>query len=319
MPRGRGGVRRVAPRHRRVRGRRRVRHAAVGAHQRPGPHRARAGAVHAPARPRRRARRRRHHRVVGRRRALLRDAERVEHRRRSSTRSQARRRTARSSVADVTADRAVLAVQGPRRGRSSRPCIAEAAAVARFAVRRRVGGAPVRRGHRLHGRGRRRDPRARRPRPPRCGTRSSTPASRPPGSARATRCASKPGCRCTATSSARASRRCRPGSGGSCAGTRATSAGTAPLEAERERGRRPPPARARRSTAARPARGAAACAATARVDRRGHERQLLADARARDRARRSCRPTSPTATASPSTCAGREVPAIVTKLPFVRR
>ena len=80
VPRARGRVRRVAPRLGARPRRRRVRHAAVGAHQRPRPHRARAGAVHPPARPRRRARRRRHHRVVGRAGRLPRDAERVEHR-----------------------------------------------------------------------------------------------------------------------------------------------------------------------------------------------------------------------------------------------
>ena len=56
-------------------------------------------AVHAPARSGRRARRRRHHRVVGRRRSLLRDAERVEHRRaaRRVRRRASRTPTARSS------------------------------------------------------------------------------------------------------------------------------------------------------------------------------------------------------------------------------
>ena len=117
-------------------------------------------------------------------------------------------------AADITATRAVLAVQGPQ-------ARAMLATVSRrggrgAAVRRASGRRVDRRGHRLHGRGRRRDPRARGRARRRCGTRSSRPGSRRPGSARATRCGSKPGCRCTATSSARASRRCRPGSAGSC-------------------------------------------------------------------------------------------------------
>ena len=56
-------------------------------------------------------------------------------------------------------------------------------------------------GHRLHRRGRRRAARARRGGRRVLAARCSTPASRPPASARATRCGSRPGCRCTATSS----------------------------------------------------------------------------------------------------------------------
>ena len=58
----------------------------------------------------------------------------------------------------------------------------------------------------------------------RSGTRCFRPASDRPGSAPATRSAWRPDCRSTATSWARGSRRCRPGSAGSSAGTRATSA-----------------------------------------------------------------------------------------------
>ena len=64
------------------------------------------------------------------------------------------------------------------------------------------------------------------------------PASRPRDWAHATPCGSKPACRCTATSSGRASRRCRRAWAGWCAGTRATSAAGAALDAERSRGRR---------------------------------------------------------------------------------
>ena len=84
----------------------------------PGP-----GAVHAPARPRRRARRRRHHRLVGRTRALLRHAERVEHR--PAARALARQPVdapSRRHRADITASRAVLAVQGPHAARSCARC-----------------------------------------------------------------------------------------------------------------------------------------------------------------------------------------------------
>ncbi len=69
-------------------------------------------------------------------------------------------------------------------------------------------------GHRLHRRGRRRDRGRRTTAPPRSvATRSSARGSRRPGSARATRCAWRPACRCTATSSRRRSRPSRPGSG----------------------------------------------------------------------------------------------------------
>jgi len=62
------------------------------------------------------------------------------------------------------------------------------------------------------------------------------PASRQPGSARATRCASKPACRCTATSSGRASRRLQAGLGWVVRFDKGDFRGQAPLEAERDRG-----------------------------------------------------------------------------------
>ena len=128
----RGGVRRLAPRHRRVRGPGAFDAAPVAAHQRPRPDRARAGAVHASARSRRRARRRRHHRVVGRRRALPRDAERVEHRS-SCSRALGEGRPGRDGAVDVRrhhgergrargAGPAGARPAGARSSRTRRPC-----------------------------------------------------------------------------------------------------------------------------------------------------------------------------------------------------
>ena len=166
---------------------------------------------------------------------------------------------------------------------------------------RRRGGAPprcsavefdgvagLRRGHRLHGRGRRRAARARGRRT--CGVAGGARRRRDAGRARRARHPAARGRarRCTATSSAPASRRCRPGSAGSSAGTRATSAAAPLLEAERERG-------VARHLVGLLAEGRqiprAECAVL--VDggpgtggrRRGHERQLLAHARAGHRAR----------------------------------
>ena len=224
MPRARGRVRRVAPRLGARARRGRVRHAAVGVHQRPRPHRARARAVHAPARSRRRARRRRHHRVVGRAGRVPRDAQRVEHRSRSSTRCgeaavvPRRRRVRRSTTSPPT--RVVLAVQGPearellapvaaRRGRGRRGSRVERGRPTPVAPRAgsRAPATPARtassctcpptRRSRCWQRAARRRDHARRARAP------------------ATRCGSKPGCRCTATSSGRESRRSgRAGLGG---------------------------------------------------------------------------------------------------------
>ena len=119
--------------------------------------------------------------------------------------------------------------------------------------------------------------------PPPCGTPWSAPASPRRAWAPATRCGSRPACRCTATSSAPASPRCRPGSAGSWPGTRATSGAARPLAAERERGvdahaagprgRGPPPARG-------PTRPVLV---DGEAVGRGHQRQLLADARPRHR------------------------------------
>ncbi len=122
--------------------------------------------------------------------------------------------------ADVTATRAVLAVQGPEARALLTHVDPEAAATPRFAVRR-VGDLVVagtgytgEDGVELHvGAG-------------------AAPAlwdalCDPPGSAHATRCGSRRASRCTVTSLGRVSRRCKRDSGGWSAGTRASSAATA--------------------------------------------------------------------------------------------
>ena len=77
--------------------------------------------------------------------------------------------------------------------------------------------------HRLHGGGRGRAGRRRRPRRGGMGRGRATPASRRRGSGLGTRCGSRPGCRSTVTSWGPASRPCRPVSAGWCRGTRASS------------------------------------------------------------------------------------------------
>ena len=121
-------------------------------------------------------------------------------------------------------------------------------------------------------------------RPPTCGRPSSAPASCPPASAPATRCGSKPRCRCTATSSAPASRRCRPAWVGSSAGPRATSAAV-----PRSRSNRPAASiaclRGIATEGRRPPREGCAGTRRRRAGWRRHQRQLLARARPRHRAR----------------------------------
>ena len=70
--------------------------------------------------------------------------------------------------------------------------------------------------HRLHGRGRRRDPDPAGRRRPRSGTRCSPRARRPPASARATRCGWRSASTSTATTSRRTATRSRPGLGWCC-------------------------------------------------------------------------------------------------------
>ena len=105
------------------------------------------------------------------------------------------------------------------------------------------------------------------------------PASRRPVSAPATRCASRPACPCTATSSARASPRCRPGSAGSSAGTRVTFSGPDALE-RRAGGRAAPAAAGLLADGRQPPRDGVG-RPRRRSGRVGHgdERELLADAR----------------------------------------
>ncbi len=119
-----------------------------------------------------------------------------------------------AGAVDVTETRAVIALQGPApptpghhlaRGGRHRPLPRGPHDL----ERRRLRG----RRHRLHRRGRPRGGRPRRARAPRSGTPCSPRGSSPPGSAPATPCGSRPVCRCTATSWAPGSPRCRPGSG----------------------------------------------------------------------------------------------------------
>ena len=131
-----------------------------------------------------------------------------------------------AAVADRIADFAMLAVQGPEAG----------ARGARAARGRRAAGPLRHRG--AHG-GRRpacssaaRATRARTARscssrptgPSRCGTRCAPPGWSPPGSARATRCASRPVTTSTATTCPRTAARSRPAWGGAARRPRASSA-----------------------------------------------------------------------------------------------
>ena len=222
---------------------------------------------------------------------LPRDAERVEHRRRSSTRSTRRRdarrrRGARSPTSPRRARCSRCRARGARaRSRRSSP---EAAAVARFAVAPvdvgGVAGCVAGTGYtgedgvELHvpaadGAGA-------------CGTRSLD-AGHHARRARRARHAAARSRAAAARPRARPGHHAAPGRArlGRAVATRATSAAATPLEAEQERGvarRLRGPARRRPPD---PARRATRCSRDGDVGRRGHERQLLADARARDRAR----------------------------------
>ena len=205
-----------------------------------------------------------------------------------------------------------------RRGRCSRPCRADAAAVPRFDVRVRwASGSSPARATRARTASRSTSPRA--DAPDAVGRARPAPASRRPVSARATRCGSKPGCRCTVTSWGRASRRCRPASAGSCGGTRATFRGRDALAPSGNVAGPAPVARGLAVAGRRPGREGAVVLHDGRRRRRRHERQLLADARPRDRASRSCRRRSSRASRSRSTSEASRCRPTVVKPPFVRR
>ena len=282
-------------------------------HQRPRQGRAGAGPVHPPARRGRRVGARRHHRVVARRRpGLRRHAQRLQHRAGGGRdRWRGRHR--------LTGDHRGAGAGGPRapgddrsgRGRRRtlpgrpRPSVAGAdctvagtgytgedgveLAVPADAAPVGVGGA-ARHGARCR-----------------------------PASAPATRCASRRRCRSTATSSARASRRSRPASAGSSRGTRtAGSAAATRSLAERERG----VARRLRGLSRRgspPAPRRAAGADRRRGGGRRHERQLLADARARHRAGVPAAGGRGGRRGRPSTSRGEPLPARVVPTPFVAK
>ena len=232
----------------------------------------------------------------------------------------ARRRRPRSTVDDVTATRAVLAVQGPEARALLAPVAPEAAAVGRFACDVRVAWATCdsspgpgytgEDGVEIH------VPAAAARR--RCGTRSSRPASCPPGSARATRCGSRPGCRCTATSSGAGITPLQAGLGWVVRWDKGDFRGRDAARGRTRAGSRAPAARASSIEGRRPPREGARCcvdgADVGSVTSGNFSPMLghgiaLAFATARRRDRRA--PCSSTCAASCSTA--------VVKLPFVER
>ncbi len=151
-----------------------------------------------------------------------------------------------SAGEDTTAARAVIAVQGPHARTRLATVAPEAAAVPRFGV------APfVWEGVRLRWRPAPATPartassgRAGRRRRSHCGPRSSAAGIHPAGLGARDTLRLEAACRCTVTSSARASPRCRPAWAGWSDGTRPTFRGRRALEAEAARRRAPPPGRA---------------------------------------------------------------------------
>ena len=237
----------------RVDGAGRLRPPAGGADQRPAAHRAGPGPVHPPPR-RRRLGGRRHHRVVGRRPSASTSCPtpptparvRGGHRRPGHHGRPGRHR------------RPGARGPGPAgaRWRRRRP------AVPRFAVDRFAWQGDRLRGrrHRLHRRGRGRVRRPGRRGRGVLGGRAGRRGRRRPGWGPATPCASRPACRCTATSWARASRRCRPAWAGSWLGQGCSSGAGPPWRPSGPRvrrrlrgpgGRGPPAAPRRRRRAGR--------------------------------------------------------------------
>ena len=285
-----------------------ARRAAVVAHQRSRPHRARTRAVHTPARSRRRARGRRHHRVVGRTRAFRRDAERIEHRPARRCRGEER------AAGDRRRGRVRPTSREPRRG--ARGAGARRASAARAGQRRSRRGASGSRCARLGGATRGSSPAPGTPaktawrstwRPttrPSCGTRCSARGHHAGRTRRARHAPARSGPpvarpRARTRDHAVASRarlgralgqRRFPRS--RAARSRTQQGSGAPAHGRLGRGSAPGPRRCHR-------------AARRRRDRRGHQRQLLADARKRDRAGVACGPTSSPARPCSSTCAAR--------------
>ena len=284
-------------------------------HERPGEDRAGSGPVHAPARRRRRVGARRHHRVVapGERghgpAGVRRDAERLQHRPRA--RRDRRRR------------------DHQRPGRDRRPGTGRSEHCRRRSGRRRPrsvdSGSPTARGRAtpcvVAGTGYTGED----------GIEIAVPADAAeslwdaiddagasrPGSVPATRCGSKPRCRCTVTSSDPASRRCRPGWAGWSRGTRVTSRDATPsspnASAASTAGWSASPRRAaaRRGPAAR-------SSSTARPSARSRRATTRRSSSTASRSG-SCRPTCRSATTSRSTSAASRLPGQVVATPFVGR
>ena len=225
--------------------------------------------------------------------------------------------------------RASRSATSPRRARCSR-CKARragrgcatispaAAAVPRFGVRRgrTIGSSP---GTGYTGEDGVETPRRRPTTRPRCGTQLLAAGITPAGPRRARHAAARSGpAVARPRARARASRRCRPASAGSCGGTRATSAAGTRSKRERESG----PARLLDGLAfagRQPGRDGA-IVSSRRASTSAWSRAATSRRRSGTRSRsRSCSPDVEPGTRSRSTCAASELPATVVKPPFVKR